>query len=47
MLADVLNHTNKKIDSLLAKLTADFNKVRPCRGFLWYIFRFAFYCSKK
>ena len=26
MLADVLHHTNKKIDSLLAKLTADFNK---------------------
>ena len=26
MLADVLHHTNKKIDSLLAKLPADFNK---------------------
>ena len=26
MLADVLHHTNKKIDSLLAKLSADFNK---------------------
>ena len=26
MLADVLYHTNKKIDSLLAKLPADFNK---------------------
>ena len=26
MLADVLHHTNKRIDSLLAKLPADFNK---------------------
>ena len=26
MLADVLHHTNKKINSLLAKLPADFNK---------------------
>ena len=26
ILADVLHHTNKKIDSLLAKLPADFNK---------------------
>ena len=26
MLADVLHHTNKKIDSILAKLLADFNK---------------------
>ena len=26
MLADVLHHSNKKIDSLLAKLSADFNK---------------------
>ena len=26
MLANVLHHTNKKIDSLLAKLPADFNK---------------------
>ena len=26
MLADVLHHTTKKIDSLLAKLPADFNK---------------------
>ena len=26
MLADVVHHTNKKIDSLLAKLSADFNK---------------------
>ena len=26
MLADVLNHTNKKIDSVLAKLPADLNK---------------------
>ena len=26
MLADVLHHTDKKIDSLLAKLSADFNK---------------------
>ena len=26
MLADVLHHTNKKIDSLLARLPADFNK---------------------
>ena len=26
MLADVLHHTNKKIDSLIAKLPADFNK---------------------
>ena len=26
MLADVLHHTNKKIDSLFAKLPADFNK---------------------
>ena len=26
MLADVLHHINKKIDSLLAKLPADFNK---------------------
>ena len=26
MLADVLNHTNKKIESLLAKLPADFHK---------------------
>ena len=26
MLADVPHHTNKKIDSLLAKLPADFNK---------------------
>ena len=26
MLADVLHHTNRKIDSLLAKLPADFNK---------------------
>ena len=26
MLADVLHHTNKKIDSILAKRPADFNK---------------------
>ena len=26
MLADVLNNTNKKIDSLLARLPVDFNK---------------------
>ena len=26
MSADVLHHTNKKVDSLLAKFPADFNK---------------------